>query len=253
MAEEEKSEPKKTRWIPLESNPNVCNKYAEGLGLNTQEYSFYELMSVEDWAIGMLPQPVLAILLLFPISEASEKVKSEQNERITANGQEMPEDVFFLKQTIGNACGTIGMIHALANISRENLTGAPIALDPEKFLAKYVESTSGMTPEARGHELEHGELAKMIDREHSSAASEGQSHIDMNVRTHFLAIVPLNGNLIELDGRKAFPINHGPIQSPETFALEACERVVQEEFMKKDPEEIRFSMMAIVKGPPADD
>ena len=35
MAEEEKSEPKKTRWIPLESNPNVCNKYAEGLGLNT--------------------------------------------------------------------------------------------------------------------------------------------------------------------------------------------------------------------------
>ena len=175
------------------------------------------------------------------------------HDRIIANGQEVPADTFFLKQTIGNACGTIGIIHALANIARENLTGEPIALDPEKFIAKYIDATSGMTPEERGHELEHGELAKMIDREHSSAASEGQSNVEMNTRAHFLAIVPLNGNIIELDGRKAFPINHGPFESAESFALEACTRVVQQEFMQKDPEEIRFSMMAIVKGPPADD
>lgn len=25
------------------------------------------------------------------------------------------EDVYFIKQTIGNACGTIGLIHALCN------------------------------------------------------------------------------------------------------------------------------------------
>ena len=75
----------------------------------------------------------------------------------------------------------------------------------------------------------------------------------MNVRTHFLAVVPLNGCIIELDGRKAFPINHGAFESADTFALEAATRVVQKEFMEKDPEEIRFSMMAVVKGPPAED
>jgi ubiquitin carboxyl-terminal hydrolase L3 len=67
----------------------------------------------------------------------------------------------------------------------------------------------------------------------------------MNTNAHFLAIVPKDGRIIELDGRKAFAIDHGPYESLETFALEASEKVVRREFMDKDPDEIRFSMMAL--------
>ena len=35
--------------------------------------------------------------------------------RIKEEGQEVSPDVYFMKQTIGNACGTIGLIHAVAN------------------------------------------------------------------------------------------------------------------------------------------
>jgi ubiquitin carboxyl-terminal hydrolase L3 len=35
--------------------------------------------------------------------------------RIKEEGQEVSSDVYFMKQTIGNACGTIGLIHAVAN------------------------------------------------------------------------------------------------------------------------------------------
>ena len=44
------------------------------------------------------------------------------------------------------------------------------------------------------------------------------------------------------DGRKPYPINHGP-SSPETF-IEDAARVCQE-YMSRDPEEVRFTMMAL--------
>lgn len=39
---------------------------------------------------------------------------AEQQE-IEARGQEVSSGVFYMKQTIGNACGTIGLLHSLAN------------------------------------------------------------------------------------------------------------------------------------------
>ena len=65
--------------------------------------------------------------------------------------------------------------------------------------------------------------------------------------------------VIELDGRKEFPINHGNIDtytskeeeeeeeekgSDSTF-LTACVTVIQNEFMAKDPEEVRFTFIAL--------
>lgn len=42
-------------------------------------------------------------MLLFPISEAHEANSAE--EETAADGAELPKNVYFMKQTIGNACG----------------------------------------------------------------------------------------------------------------------------------------------------
>jgi len=52
-----------------------------------------------------------------------------------------------------------------------------------------------------------------------------------------------NGELYELDGRKSFPIKHGTT-SEETFLNDAAK--VCKEFMARDPEEVRFTAIAIV-------
>lgn len=44
-----------------------------------------------------------------------ESFRLEEEAKIKAQGQEVPSEVYFMKQTIGNACGTIGLIHAVAN------------------------------------------------------------------------------------------------------------------------------------------
>lgn len=47
-----------------------------------------------------------------------ETFRQEEEAKIKAQGQEVSSDVYFMKQTIGNACGTIGLIHAVANNQR---------------------------------------------------------------------------------------------------------------------------------------
>lgn len=49
---------------------------------------------------------------------------------------------------------------------------------------------------------------------------------------------------ITLDGRKAFPINHGPT-SADTLLEDACN--VVKKFMERDPEEVKFTIVALCK------
>jgi len=42
-------------WTPLESNPEVLNSYLTDLGLDITKYCLHEVLSIEEWAIKMIP------------------------------------------------------------------------------------------------------------------------------------------------------------------------------------------------------
>ncbi|CAN0038727.1 unnamed protein product [Phaeothamnion confervicola] len=44
-------------------------KFVGKLGFPTAAYEFTDVYSTEDWAMAMVPQPVIAVLMLFPIKE----------------------------------------------------------------------------------------------------------------------------------------------------------------------------------------
>lgn len=83
-------------------------------------HSFQDVLSTEDWAMEMVRQPVLAVLFLFPVKDVSEAHRHEEAARIQKEGQVVSDNLFYVKQDIGNACGTIGLLHALGN-NREML------------------------------------------------------------------------------------------------------------------------------------
>ncbi|XP_068609206.1 ubiquitin carboxyl-terminal hydrolase isozyme L3-like, partial [Brachionichthys hirsutus] len=66
-------------------------------------------------------------------------------------------NVYFMKQTIGNACGTIGLIHAIAN----NL--AHLEFEAGSALKKFVEEMVPMTPEKKAAFLEKDEAPARPD------------------------------------------------------------------------------------------
>ena len=74
-------------WFPLESNPAVMTSYITNLGVDTSSFEFHDVLSVDDWALEMIPQPVLGVLMLFPIKPVSEAAAAEEKQRIDANGQ----------------------------------------------------------------------------------------------------------------------------------------------------------------------
>lgn len=228
---------KRKKWFPLESNPDVINQYMRKLGCDTTTFCYQDVLATEDWALAMVPKPVIALMLLFPIKEASEAHKEEEQARIDADGQTLSDKVYFVKQVVGNACGTIGLVHAVANNSDR------IKIASDSWFDKLVNETATMNADERAVYLED---AQELEDAHEEAASEGQSEQTMHVTTHFIAFIEKDGCLYEMDGRKTQPINHGST-TKDTLLFDAVKVIKQ--FMARDPDEMRFTIMALAQPP----
>lgn len=220
------------RWLPLESNPEVMNKYVHKLGMSP-EWKFIDVYDLSTDGLQSVPRPVAAAVFLFPDS------LSPQSELEVLGQEERESGVYFIKQTVGNACGTIGIIHALCNNSER------LGFDSEKHLSTFFGSTKDLTPEERG---KHLETDTAFSEAHEEVAQEGQTQApsrEDRVDLHFVAFVHHKGSLYELDGRKDAPINHGP--TSEDTLLEDTAEVVKK-FMARDPENLRFTVIALCKA-----
>ncbi|XP_036396707.1 ubiquitin carboxyl-terminal hydrolase isozyme L3 [Megalops cyprinoides] len=226
------------RWLPLEANPDVMNQFLRQLGLQPT-WQFGDVYGMDPEILSMVPRPVCAVLLLFPVTEKYESFRLEEEAKIKSQGQEVSPEVYFMRQTIGNACGTIGLIHAVAN------NQGRLDFDPDSALKTFLMQSSSLSPEEKAAFLEKDESIRVT---HESSAQEGQTEapsLDEKVDLHFIAFVNVGGNLYELDGRKPFPIAHGKT-TEETFLEDAT--AVCQKFMARDPEELRFTVVALSKA-----
>ena len=146
-----------------------------------------------------------------------------------------------MEQLAANACGTVAALHSITNLSRLE----PTLIAGGSFLEKFIHSTKDLSPEERGQYLKGN---KDLEEAHKEAVHQGESEVEENVMTHFISFVEVDGQLYELDGTKNVPVSHGPCTSDELLG-KACEVIKQ--FMDRDPEEIRFTLMAL--APPQQD
>ncbi len=233
-----------SNWQPLESSSDIITKYMSDIGLDTTNFTFQDLISLEDWAHNMVGRPVLGLLFTYGISAAQEDYRKTEAERIAKDGQNLPPGVFYMKQYAENACGTIGCFHIIGNLDEEHKN----LVQPGSQLDKFFKRAQGKSPEQIGDLFENDEEIK---EKHVAATNEGSTNVSDHLETnnHFIAFVLVGGNLIELDGRKACPINHGP-STRDTFLQDACQIV--QGFMARDPENLNVNTI-VLAGLPQED
>jgi ubiquitin carboxyl-terminal hydrolase L3 len=164
-----------------------------------------------------------------------ESHRAKENESLTANPPTYPKDLFYTKQVIHNACGTIALVHGILN-------NKDIDLKAGSVLQEYFEKAKDLSVEERGKLLESD---SKFTEAHQDVAQEGQTEApsaEDKVNHHFIAFIEKDGILYEMDGRKAFPIEHGKTTSDQLLvnAAKVCK-----EFMARDPDEVRFTILAL--------
>lgn len=245
--------------MPLESDPAIITQYVQALGLSPS-LAFYDVYSIFDPdLLSFVPRPVHALLLVFPVTSTYEKYRVEQDRGKDLYLGELHHDgdIVWFRQTIGNACGTMGVLHAVYNGEVPRHLGSKqscfcLIVEPDTPLAKLLERAKTMNTVERAELLENSED---LEAAHTSFSQQGQSRApsaDESVETHYVALVrhvnPKTGKLTiyELDGRRLGPVERQELPEGEDLLGPTSLKIV-EEFMKRETESgsQEFSLCAL--------
>lgn len=210
-------------------------KFAHNLGLESS-FEFVDVLSFDLDVMGaMVPEiyQTQAIILLYPLSDAGKREKPSVSDG---------KDVYFMKQNVENACGSVALLHVLGN----NMA----TVSPGSLMDKFYSSTKEQSAEERGAALEND---NQICKFHASFSSLGQTEApdaSIDVDLHFIALVKGNdGKLYELDGRLDGPVCHGDIDAESQGAFfMACSKIIQDRFIG-DSNSVNFTAMALIPYP----
>jgi ubiquitin carboxyl-terminal hydrolase L3 len=93
-----------------------------GLSKTLQIHDVYSISDPE--LLAFIPRPALALLLVFPVSAVYESQRMAEDAPLSEYaGKGDDEPVIWYRQTIRNACGLMGLLHAVSNGPAKGLIG----------------------------------------------------------------------------------------------------------------------------------
>lgn len=219
----------KLEWIPMESNPEVMNAFLRRVGVKSH-ISVVDILGFDDELLQMVEGKVEGVLLCYPLKgQTDDNVDEDAKARL-----------YFMRQTIRNACATMALIHLLANKCQDD------DFEPDSAIKEFIKESKQLEPEKKANKFE---TCETIATAHERSSVEGQTEAPAAteaVEYHFISLINDNNTIYEMDGRKHGPISHGPT-TPQTFLKDAIE--VVKKFVNIDPSNPNFSMQAITRKP----
>ncbi|CAL5865841.1 uncharacterized protein PFLUO_LOCUS47 [Penicillium psychrofluorescens] len=232
-------------FVPLENNPEVMSHLVHQLGL-PPTLGFTDVFSIDEPdLLAFVPRPAHALLLVFPVSATYEASRTTEDSTLPEySGSGPTEPVMWFKQTIRNACGLIGLLHAVSN-------GEPRRqVIPGSDLDALLRGAEGLAPvqradllyDSKALESAHGDAAKLGD----TAAPQAEDSVDL----HFVAFVRGDdGTLWELDGRRKGPLARGLLKEGDDALSDAALDLGVRRFLKAEAEggnpDLRFSLVSL--------
>ncbi|KAF1994368.1 cysteine proteinase [Amniculicola lignicola CBS 123094] len=235
-------------FVVLENNPLVMNHLARALGLSP-ELSFHDVLSLSDPdLLAFIPRPVHALLVIIPMTATWREARTaEDQDKGEYTGCGESEPVIWFKQTIGNACGSIGLVHALLNSEASKYIEPGSTLDQirKEALPKMMAERADVLVDSEAFEIAHKEAAYMGD---TKAPDDGHDHLGQ----HFVAFVKgKDGHLWELEGSRKGPLDRGLLAEDEDVLSAAAVEKGLGRLMRIESEkggDLRFSAIALAEN-----
>ncbi|KAI0508769.1 putative ubiquitin carboxyl-terminal hydrolase [Xylaria bambusicola] len=228
-------------FIPLEANPELMTSLLRKLGLSSalQVHDVYSITEPE--LLAFIPRPALALLLVFPVSATYESSRLAEDAGVPEyTGKGPDEPVVWWKQTIRNACGLMGLLHAVSNGPARGF------IEQDTPLSTLLSQSITLAPGERSALLEK---TPALASAHQEAASQGQTvapDAQDDVDLHYVCFVKTDdGTLWELDGRRKGPIARGQLAADEDVLSDKALLWGPLKFLERGGGDMRFSCVAL--------
>ncbi|GAA5969478.1 hypothetical protein JCM11641_008129 [Rhodosporidiobolus odoratus] len=231
-------------WSLTESDPGVFTGLLHELGVRGLEVE--ELWGLDESLLQEL-NPIHAFIFLFKWIGNADAAKMD------GELKEPDGSFYFAHQVINNACASIALLNAVLNIQ-----------DPKVQLGEELSNlqafSDGLDAETRGWTISNSEKIRegkpacsphIPQQLHNSFARSDPFHLEEHRPQdesedayHFIAYLPIDGVLYELDGLKNKPVSHGKIPEGKEWTGLARE-VLERRISTHPPGEVMFNLMCV--------
>lgn len=229
-------------WCTIESDPGVFTELLESIGVKNVELD--ELWSMDDDTLSTLSAegPVYGLIFLFKWKQGTSTQSGNRTPLDVA-----PENLFFAHQVTTNACATQALLSVVLNAPLDDSLGTT--------LTEFRNFTGSLPPDLKGEVIGSSEDIK---KAHNAFARkdgilDGRTVIPTGDEDvfHFVAYVPFQGKVYELDGLQKGPILIGDIveegNNSSSVAWMSVARSAIQERMQALQGEIKFNLMAVIQ------
>ena len=224
-------------WCTIESDPGVFTELLDNLGV--QEVELKEVYTLDE--LGASQVPIYGLIFLFQWIGEVQRQHAATKEPLDEAA--IPDNLFFAHQVTTNACATQAVLSVLLNSEEcKDKLGS--------VLQEFQSFTASFPPNLKGVAISSSEEIKTI---HNSFARPEALWEDPQARTaspekgeafHFVAYVPVNGTVYELDGLQKGPIVIGQVADDGDW-LSTAQQAIQERMT----DSVKFNLMAVTADP----
>lgn len=215
------------------------------LGLS-KTLAFHDVFSIDEpELLAFVPRPAYALLLIFPVSETYEKFRVQEDQgKPEYDGHGPDEEVIWYKQTIGNACGLIGLLHGVSNGEARK------KIDPSSGLSKLLRDAIPLKPVERADLLYESQALEHAHQEAAAGGDTAAPSAEDKVDLHYVCFVKSEKNrLWEMDGRRKGPLDRGELAPDEDVLSDKALDLGVRSFLKREAEagggDLRFSLIVL--------
>ncbi|KAJ8115533.1 hypothetical protein ONZ43_g4645 [Nemania bipapillata] len=247
-------------WVELESEPAFFNAMLQDLDAKTLKVQ--EVFALDEMAFADLPKPVCGLIFLYEWTNEDESNEARQG---------CPENLWFGNQTTANACATVALMNIIMNVDA-------VKFGPE--LEEFRDKTKHLAPPHRGHALDtndfiraiHNSVARrndllsedlLLDNKYEAASKREKPPAKKRKKTsssskrkyepgtyHYIAFVPVNGQVWELDGLENMPLCLGTYAPDSTDAwLGVASEAIHKRMSRQNDEFLSFNLLAVCQSP----